>query len=818
MSARPSDIESTTGPLAGLRVVDLSTTPAGGQATQFLAEAGAEVIMVEPPGGSPLRTRAAWPAIGGGKQSIVLDLSNQADRDALDDLLVDADVCVITMRPGTAERHGLTGDRLGRLNPRLVSCSITGFGSSGPWAHLPGYEALVMAKLGMFHAKSTMIERPGPAFVSVPFASWGASQTAVHGILAALLDRESTGLGQHVEADLVRGVGQIDTWNWTGQLVGLRWPDAYRTVEPYSEDGEPVSWMLTALLAAPTKDGQFLQFAQTDPRLYIAMLEEFGLGHLFTDPRWKGIPRLESQELRSELWEILLEKVGERTLAEWEQVFETNPNVSAELFRRGSQVLDHPQLQWEGRDVTVDDPEVGTVRRPGPLVHADDRPLTPVRTAPRLDEHAPALRTAAHRDRPAVPAADAPSTLPLDGVTVLEFGLMFAAPFASTQLTDLGARVIKVETLQGDTIRNVLPFPESGGARVMQGKESIALDLHSEEGRRIVHELARRSDIVLQAFRAGAAERGGVDAATLREINPDLVYVNAPGYGTGGPYGHRPAYAPSIAAATGMALVDAPDVVRAADSLTAKKAAMRRLGAATAVPSLQADGLSALAVASTMLLGLVARKRGRALGPLTATMLATGTHVLLEHVTDFAGRPRPVEVDEQGMGWSALYRIYPAQTGWVCLAAPAPGEWEALAAVLADRIDLSGDSRFATLEGRRSHDADLAATLTEVFATRPAAEWEEVLCAAGVGCVEVTEEMPESRMQKHPDLVAEYAATADSPIFDEHLRFGPSVRFSRSATQAKGGCLAGQHTDPILREIGYDDATIARLREQGVIR
>ena len=817
MTARPSDTESTIGPLAGLRVIDLSTTPAGGQATQFLAEAGAEVIMVEPPGGSPLRARAAWPAMGGGKQSIVLDLSNQSDRASLDELLVDADVCVLTMRPSTAERHGLTGDRLSRLNPRLISCSITGFGSSGPWSHIPGYEALVMAKMGMFHAKSTMIERPGPAFVSVPFASWGASQTAIHGILAALLDRENSGSGQHIEADLVRGVGQIDTWNWTGQLVGLRWPDAYRTVEPYSEDGEPVSWMLTALLAAPTKDGHFLQFAQTDPRLYVAMLEEFGLGHLFTDPKWKGIPRLESQELRSELWETLLEKVGERTLAEWEQVFETNPNVSAELFRRGPQVLDHPQLQWEGRVVTVDDPEVGPVRRPGPLVHADDRPLSPVRTAPRLNEHAAALRTTTRRGHPAVPTPTTPS-LPLDGVTVLEFGLMFAAPFASAQLTDLGARVIKVEALQGDTIRNVLPFPEAGGARVMQGKESIALDLHSEEGRRIVYELARRSDIVLQAFRAGAAERSGVDAATLREINPELVYVNAPGYGTGGPYGHRPAYAPSIAAAAGMALVDAPDVVRAADSLPAKKAAMRRLNGATAVPSLQADGLSALAVASTMLLGLVAHRRGRALGPLTATMLASGTHVLLEHVVDFTGRPRATEVDEQGMGWSALYRMYPAQTGWVCLAAPAPGEWNALAAALADVMDLSGDPRFATVEGRRIHDADLTAALAEIFAARPAAEWEKALCAAGVGCVEVTEEMPERRMQKDPDLAAEYAATADSPIFDEHLRFGPSVRFSRSTTRAKGGCLTGQHTDPILREIGYDDATIARLRDQGVIR
>ncbi|SHN39861.1 CaiB/BaiF CoA-transferase family protein [Cryptosporangium aurantiacum] len=822
MTGRASDsevssTEQVTGPLTGVRVVDLSTTAPGGQATQFLAEAGADVVLVEPPGGSPLRSLAAWPAMSGGKRSVVLDLQNEAGRADLDRLLADADVCVTTMRPRSLERLGLTGDRLTSLNPRLVSCAITGFGTSGPWAALPGYEALVMAKLGMFHSKARMIERPGPAFVSVPYASWGAAQTAVHGILAALLDRESTGLGQHVEADLVRGVSMIDTWNWSGQLIGVRWPGAYETVEPFDPNGEPLSPMLYSLMAAPTKDGHFLQFAQTDPRLFLAMLEEFGLSYMLTDPRWKDVPKFESQELRTEFWEIVLEKAGERTLAEWREVFETNPNVSAELFRQGPEALDHPQLQWERRDVRVEDPERGTVRRPGALVHSDDRPFLPVRPAPRLDEHGAEIRTAIEAAAPSAAAGDGPSELPLAGVTILEFGVMFAGPFGSTQLTDLGARVIKVETLAGDTIRNTLPFPEAGGVRVMQGKESIALDLRTDEGLRIVHELARRSDIVLQAFRAGAAARAGVDPETLRRVNPDLIYVNAPGYGTGGPYGHRPAYAPSVAAAAGLALTDAPFAVRAANTMAAKKSAMRQLGSATAVPSLQADGLSALAVASTILLGLLARQRQRPTGALTVTMLATGTHVLLERIVDFPGRPQAPEVDDDAMGWSALYRMYRTAEGWVCLTAPAAREWGALVEALATEVDLAGDDRFATPEGRAAHDRELADVLTDVFARRSAGDWEKRLLGAGVGCVQVTEVLPEYQMQTDPALAAEYAGTAVSPIFEEYLRFGPSVKFSRSSTQTKGGCLVGEHTDALLREIGYDDATIADLRERGVI-
>ncbi|WP_395111573.1 CoA transferase [Actinomadura sp. SCN-SB] len=197
--------QPSSGPLAGLSVIDLSTTMPGALATQFLAEAGADVVVVEPPGGSPLRTAAAWPVIAGGKRSAVLDVHKGGDRATLDGLLRRADVAVTTLRPRTAELLGLTPDRMAALNPRLVSAAITGWGSDGPWRDLKGYEGLVMAKLGMFHAKQAMVARQGPAFVSVPYATWGAAQTAVHGILAALLEREGSGLGQAVEADLVRG-------------------------------------------------------------------------------------------------------------------------------------------------------------------------------------------------------------------------------------------------------------------------------------------------------------------------------------------------------------------------------------------------------------------------------------------------------------------------------------------------------------------------------------------------------------------------------------------------------------------------------------
>jgi crotonobetainyl-CoA:carnitine CoA-transferase CaiB-like acyl-CoA transferase len=800
------------GPLAGLRVIDLSTALPGGLVTMFLADAGAYVVLIEPPSGGPLRKRLDWPVLGRGKQSMVLDLRSHEGRAELNALLADADVLVTTYRPATLQALALRHEDLAETFPRLVSVAITGFGPRGPWADLKAYEGIVGAKLGLFHVKEKITARPGPAFVSVPFASWGAAQTAVHGVLSALYERESSGLGQQVDADLARGLNTIDTWNFYTEIVGIRWPDAFTVVSAFNDVGEVQAPLIYPLLAAPTNDGVWLQFAQTEPRLFAAMMKEFGLFELFADPKWEGIPVLPTQELRTELWELMIDRVGQRTLAEWEEVFATNGNVSAEIFRKGPDVFAHPQLAHDQRSVTIDDPEVGPVLQPSTLVHENERSLRVPRPAPRLGEHGGHAREVETTGRSSVT-----TEAPLAGVTVLDFGLMFAGPYGATLLADLGARVIKVETLTGDTIRGLVGFPESGGAKVMQGKESISLDLSTAEGKEIVYELVKRADIVLQSFRAGAAERAGVDAATLCALNPKLVYVNSPGYGTGAPYGSRPAYAPSIGAAGGLALTDAPGAMSATSTMEEKKTGAVRCYTAAAVVPAQVDGIAALGAASTMLLGLLARARGNLMGPLTVTMLSTATHAILDQVMDYPGKPALHEVDDDGYGPNALYRIYPAADGWVFLAAPRESDWDELVAGLAAYVPLGDDARFRSAADRTAHDGDLAGLLEKMFDTRSASDWERELTAAGIACVEVAQRSMQTILQVEPDATAEYCVTVESPVFDEHLRPGPATRFSRSSTTPKGFCLAGQHTDSILAELGYDGEQIADLRTREIV-
>ncbi|MEE2033246.1 CaiB/BaiF CoA transferase family protein [Rhodococcus chondri] len=804
-------------PLDGLTVIDLSLTTPGAYASVFLADAGADVIMVEPPTGNPMRKVTGWPALARGKKSVTLDLHSDAGIARLHDLLRGADVLITTSRPAALERMGLTPDHLAELNPRLVSASITGWGTTGPWADDKGYEALVLARMGVFHGKAQMSERPGPSFTPTPWASWGAAHTAVQGILTALYERESSGAGQHVEADLLRGAASMDTYNWFFELVCARWPDAYQAMYAFDDQGRPAAPLIYPLLVAQTKDGHWLQFAQTEPRLFFAMMTEFGLAHVFADPYWQGLPVFEDVERRVELRDIMLEKVRERTLAEWQHVFDTNPDVSAEIFNDPVAALDHPQLQHDGRVVTVDDPDRGPVRQPSTLVHVDGKPLTELQPAPRLGADTEQVLAGLASVSNTSPGSPAPTgELPLAGVTILELGSMFAAPYGATLLTDMGARVLKVEPLAGDSMRTLVAFPEAGGAKVLQGKESIALDINTPDGLAIVHELAKKSDIVLQSYRAGAAKRIGVDAATLKALNPDLVYLNAPGYGTDGPYGGRPAYAPSVGAASGLTMSDLGGLdLHGNDLEEIKRVALRR-HTAGANPSVQADGVAALGVASSMLLGVLARKRGYPMGDMTATMLSSATHALMDRNTDYENRPEPPVSDPDLYGLGALYRLYEASDGWIFLAAPQDSEWSALGEALKPYIDL-GQEKYSTPELRRTHDADLAEALGVVLRTRSKFEWEKDLGAQDIGCVAVTERTPEINLQGDEYFEAGYSVLADSPVFDEHRRLAPLTRFSRSGVKADAGCTIGEHTDSILAEIGFGPERIAELREKEVV-
>jgi crotonobetainyl-CoA:carnitine CoA-transferase CaiB-like acyl-CoA transferase len=826
--------------LDGVRVVDLSWGLAGALTTLVLADNGAEVIRVEPPGGDVLRTQPAFPLWLRGKKSVVLDLRDASGRDRLHALLATADVLVESFRPATAARLGLEPGRIAVQLPRLVHASITGFGRRGPYANVKGYEGIVQAKLGGMMHVAGMAPRPGPAFPAVPYASFSAAMCALQGIFAALYVRERCGVGQHVDATLVQGLAAHDPWEWFLRVLFEKYPQAFSPAPPYSARGVPSTGFAFRLLVCLTKDGRWLQFSQTSPHLFRDFMEVLGLAWMFDDPEWSTAPDFESEDKREQFWERMLVAARERTLDEWQQVFDQHPNVWAELFRTTHELLDHPQMCHNGQVIAGELPGIGRVRELGPLVKLRGAPPPAVAPPPRLGEH-DALVVDACASRGSSPIADpatladenahprkvavasAPPRRALDGVTVLELGIWYAAPFAGALLADLGARVVKIEPLAGEPMRHVLPVPEAGAVKVLQGKESVALDLQHDDGRAIVHELARRADVVLLGYRAGVAEKLGIDAATLQRVNPRLVCLAAPGYGTDGPCGRKPAFAPTIGVASGAALFQAgPSIPHGADlTLDEIKPASIRLNFAAQAPG-NADGASALGVAAGLLLGLVARERTGVAPSLLTSMLCTTAYAVSDDGIDYADRPPRTAPDPLLYGMGALYRLYECASGWVFLAAPQEREWPALCAALADHAEearaLASDARFASADARALHGAALADAIARVLATRTADEWEGLLLARDVACVAVVEG-PVARAVMMDALMREAGmlAEVEHPTFGVHRRLAPVVTLSSTPGEARPASTLGMHSEPVLRELGYDEAAIASLVERAVI-
>ncbi|MGH7857058.1 MAG: CaiB/BaiF CoA transferase family protein, partial [Candidatus Binatia bacterium] len=300
--------------LEGLRVLDLSRGFAGALVTQLLGDYGAEVIRIEPPGGDPLRPERGFHFWQRNKKSVVLDLHEAAGRESVRRLAERSDVLVEELRPGVAERMGLHYDSLAAANPRLLYCSITGFGRRGALARLKGYEALVMAKAGGMSQASYVAPRPGPAFTAVPYASFSAAQTALHGILAALYVREKTGRGQRIDTSLVQGIAAHDPWDWFLHLVAEKYPDAFHTAPPISPRGVPTQSFSFRLLVCLTKDGHWLQFSQTSPHLFREFMEVLGLSWMFDDPEWSTAPEFDTEEKRERFWEKMIEAARQKTL------------------------------------------------------------------------------------------------------------------------------------------------------------------------------------------------------------------------------------------------------------------------------------------------------------------------------------------------------------------------------------------------------------------------------------------------------------------------------------------------------------------------
>lgn len=527
--------------LEGVRVIEL-VADKGQLCGRLLADLGADVVKVEAPDGGRARRQPPYgPAADGldaslsfawynaNKRSVVLDLARPDGLDRLRGLAADADVLVDDLPPGALARLGLDPDELCAANPRLVYCSITGFGLDGPYAGYLAPDPVVFAMSGLMHIAG----EPGLPPLRWPYEQGYqlASITAGFGVVAALRARLHTGAGQRVE------VSAQET------LAGIQ-----HVVANYSANSQilartgtrsPVGGLAAPQGAYRCRDG-YVYLSIIWPAHWKALVEWMGSPEALTDPIFETRQvRCDNREFIDVfVEEFLAQRTKQELFVEGQRhrTFIAPINTPAE-FTEDTQIAEREFF------VPVEHPELGRLPMPGMPYQLDRTPLRYRRPAPRLGEHTTEVLGGGRAA--ASPGADPPRPLarPLDGIRIIDFTHAIAGPTLTRVLAEFGAEVIKVESQRHSQRGRVKPEQREAYRQqaatftdLNRNKLSLTLNMELDEARDVMRELVRHSDVVVNNFSPRVMRKWGLDHESLRAINPGIIAVDMPGYGLDGPH------------------------------------------------------------------------------------------------------------------------------------------------------------------------------------------------------------------------------------------------------------------------------------------
>lgn len=406
------------GPLSGFRVLDFSQAMAGPFAAQKLGDMGADVIKIEPTGqGEWHRTRPAadaWVnkhnssflAFNRNKRSLSIDLKKPPARDVIARLAESADVVLTNFRPGVAERLAMDYETLSAVNPRLVYCSISGYGATGPYARRPGQDLILQGISGALWNTGRLGDPPHPCALFVADAT--ASHLAVEGIVAALLWRERGGTGQLVEVNMLEGMIDLQAQELSVYLTGGIVPT--RTQEPLAH----------TLLTAP-----YGIYETADGYMTVSIGPINVLGDLLGDDVLRSMDDWgDGMRHRDEIYRRVAQALRARPTADWLERFDEAGYWAGPVLNY-EQLLADPQVEHNGTFIEIEHPTEGTLKLPGIPIRFAGSPGTIRRHQPDVGEHSAEVLTEAglsaeeiallHESGAIALAADADAHAPANG-------------------------------------------------------------------------------------------------------------------------------------------------------------------------------------------------------------------------------------------------------------------------------------------------------------------------------------------------------------------------------------------------------------------
>ncbi|BBY18726.1 CaiB/BaiF CoA-transferase family protein [Mycolicibacterium litorale] len=779
-------------PLAGIRILDLSSGPMTAVG-RLLADLGAHVTAVELAGvtgnvevGPRFGPVALATAINRlGVAPLGIDASTPAGRQRWDGLVDAADILIEDTRPGSAAERLLGVDEIRAAHPGLIVLSLSDFGRDNDFS---GWQSTTP----VLHALTSELSRSGmpgreplvPPGEQLPYHV-AAAQAAV-AVLSVLLDRLRTGAGDRIDFAIVEGAMQaLDPPFGTMGTASAGVPVAQQN---RNWAAERLRYPITAC-----RDG-YIRICLLAKRQWHGMFEWMGRPEEFADPRFEGLrERLTS----ASLWSAIGAFCADKTRADLEQNGQKHGVPTAAVLSM-TEALTAEQVTARGffghaefSPGLVAPVPRGVVEVDGQRAYAVTAPVH----AERGPTSAPILAQRRRTDQ----------GLPLEGLRVLDLGVIVVGADTGRLFGDLGADVIKIENAAfPDGMRpgrNLMNASFAGGHR---NKRAIGIDLRSAEGRTLAHRLVEEADVVLTNFKPGVAAGLAMDHDTLMSVNPGIVVVDSSAFGPTGPWAQRLGYGPLVRAAAGFTKqwVYPSDPDEFCDTVT-----------------VYPDHVSARIGVVAALSLLVRRERT---GQGGAASIAQ-SEVMLSHLAaEIAGEALARDGHERSdaAAYDAPWGLFRAdgEDAWLAVTVRDDDDWRALCGVL-ERPDLAGDPELATKAGRDRYRTRIDQAVSEWTCRRSPADGMILLQAAGVpaGAVMQAADLPQweyyaqrraFREELHPHgkepYVLENAQLHSERIADPPLGQAP---------------LLGEQTVEIATTLlGLDDAAVAGLLERGVLQ
>jgi crotonobetainyl-CoA:carnitine CoA-transferase CaiB-like acyl-CoA transferase len=600
-----------TGTLSGITVLEVGEGVARAVAGMILADSGAQVSRSgTSEDGDP--GYAMWHR---NKQLLDSDSDSPLDR-----LLDSIDVCIVG--PGCPEIEAKLATLAAR-HPRTVFLIMPPYCGEAPWHGQAESSELIAAVMGLAMRQSS--NEDGPVDSVYPHVAYVHGMWAATCAIAALVEREVTGLGQVVTVSAAHAALV------TGTATFVIDPEAVEPAKPIGAGGPNPLYT-----RYKCQDGRWLFLGALTAKFQQRALEVLGLEEIEADERLGGaLDRTLLPENRDWVRERIATRFLSRTRQDWLDRLEAVDCPAGPVMDR-EYWLDHPQIRAIGMRVEVQDPQRGTVIMPG-------IPLTLAESPGRIlaaDEPTRAVSSASPPSSGNPPRGPVAGRGPLAGFRVLNLGTVLAGPLSGCLLSELGADVTKVEPLSGDPFR-------TRGFVYNRGMRSIAIDLRSRKGKEAFDHLVRETDVVLDNFRPGVLQRLGIDYESLSEVNPDVVCFSMTGFGDRGPLADRPGFDPILQAMSGM--------------MTAQGGTDDPVFLTVAVNDIAGAVMGALAAC----LGLLHRVRHGEGQPIRSSLAAMSVFMQSGELVRFEGRSPARAGGNDYRGPAPLDRYYRTSDGWV---------------------------------------------------------------------------------------------------------------------------------------------------------